>query len=327
MDSTTSISCGKTTIPNVHLTRGVKQGDPLSPLLFNMIIDELLDLLPKELGAKLYEVRCNALGFADDIILITNEANPAQELLRLTTHFFNERSMRINAKKCFSLSLEMSRKDRSPFCITEPRFFIEGQPIPPTTDKTFFKYLGILFGPSGKQAPSVETLKELLYRVKKSPLKVQQKLILVREFILPKISYKLVLGRFTKALFQKFDQLIRDAVRDILGLPSDLPTASFYTKIKFGGLGIQETALTAPTSIFKRASTLKNSKDPVIKCLGTSPMIEKLINTCVNCMPRNDEGLPLEPSKTSVEKHHTNAWFNSVDGSGLRQTIDNRQRY
>ena len=55
-DSSTIISCEKVTISDVMMTRGVKQGDPLSPILFNMIIDELFD----QIRAKLYGGRCNS---------------------------------------------------------------------------------------------------------------------------------------------------------------------------------------------------------------------------------------------------------------------------
>ena len=35
---TTTILCGPTNLPNMKLLRGVKQGDPLSPILFNLIL-------------------------------------------------------------------------------------------------------------------------------------------------------------------------------------------------------------------------------------------------------------------------------------------------
>ena len=38
-----------------------------------MVIDELLDQLAVELGAKIENLRCNALAFADDLVLVANE--------------------------------------------------------------------------------------------------------------------------------------------------------------------------------------------------------------------------------------------------------------
>ena len=48
----TIIACGKNSVPGVKMTRGVKQGDPFSPILFNLVIDELLDDLPEELDRR-----------------------------------------------------------------------------------------------------------------------------------------------------------------------------------------------------------------------------------------------------------------------------------
>ena len=83
-----------------------------------------------------------------------------------------------------------------------------------------------------------------------------------------------------------------------------LPTAAFYTSTRYGGLGVHETALAAPMSIFKRASVIKSSTDPIIRCLGNSPTIEKLLNTCVGCLPRNDNGIPLETIAETMDSNY-----------------------
>ena len=46
-------------------------------------------------------------------------------------------------------------------------------------------------------------------------------------------------------------------------------------------------------------------------------------NQCFNCMPRNSEGLPLEPSKKNFDNHHSQLWFDSTDGKDLQQLTAN----
>lgn len=65
---------GEETQP-IELCQGVKQGDPMSPLLFNLSTDSLLRLLECE-GAELTAcgVRVASLAFADDLVLLSDLA-------------------------------------------------------------------------------------------------------------------------------------------------------------------------------------------------------------------------------------------------------------
>ena len=54
-------------------SRGVKQGDPLSLILFNIVIEEIFRHLQwEDRGVNINGIRLNNLHFADDVVLIAN---------------------------------------------------------------------------------------------------------------------------------------------------------------------------------------------------------------------------------------------------------------
>jgi hypothetical protein len=125
-------------------TRGVNQGDPLSPLLFGLFIDRfekwLAERLPDigvELGAQLVRV----LLYADDLTLLASSAEDLQALLDALHEFSMLNSLQVNVAKCavvvFGRSAPRPGQD-----IPEGGWVYSGQAIPLVSE---FRYLGIVF--------------------------------------------------------------------------------------------------------------------------------------------------------------------------------------
>ena len=80
---TTSVG-GRRTRP-VYLSRGVRQGCSLSPLLFALYISDLgNDLCKSGEGFDIEDVNTCALFFADDIVLLSPKAKGLKKLLEIT---------------------------------------------------------------------------------------------------------------------------------------------------------------------------------------------------------------------------------------------------
>ena len=93
-DATIAISVGHEMTGKIDISQGVKQGDPLSPTLFNIVMDPLFQQLKvkgqaKTLGdenkVKVGEVYC--LAYADDTALIADSHKDNQVNIYLTWEF------------------------------------------------------------------------------------------------------------------------------------------------------------------------------------------------------------------------------------------------
>lgn len=169
----------------IRAARGVKQGDPLSPLLFNLVVDGLLRELPAIIGFRLGETMINAMAFADDLTLVASTRGGLQELLNQSEAYFKARGLSFNPEKSSTLSLVPSKRQKTTKVEQQP-FQIAGSDIPTLDCVASWKYLGVLFNTRGRKVPLTGELIPLLERLSTAPLKPQQRLVLLKHYLLPR---------------------------------------------------------------------------------------------------------------------------------------------
>lgn len=90
-----------------------------------------------------------------------------------------------------------------------------------------YKYMGVEVGAASPIKWKGASLRDALLKVAGVALKPQQKMFLIRIFLLPNYYYQLVHQRITVTVLKKMNNLVRGAVR-LLYLPPDTLTPMFH---------------------------------------------------------------------------------------------------
>ena len=120
--------------PEFVINRGVLQGSKLGPILFNLFINDLLEELNRSnLGAYIGPLHFAALGFADDIVLISDTPGKLQQLLDICSSWAQKNQMTFKTSKCKVMILNKT--------CSNARFTLDNVTLEIVSEK---KYLGIV---------------------------------------------------------------------------------------------------------------------------------------------------------------------------------------
>ena len=307
--------CGKT----IHVTRGVKQGDPLSSILFNLVIEMAMANIPERLGLYFQGHRLFYMAFADDLVLLSRGPVANQKLVTAVYEQLGRVGLELHPAKCKSLAIVADRKRKTTFVDQGTDVKIGGTPAQTLGASEWYKYLGIKV--SGKGMPQgkyQEELIDLLTKTEKAPLKPQQRLYVLRTHILPKFNHRLMFERVSNKTLDKLDVVIRGYVRKWLKLPPDTPQPAFYADIASGGLGLLSLRYRVPLLKLNRFRRMADSDDPVIRLLPQAEPAKSLITRWTKMCTAHGQQYS---HKSELAKIIRLKFWSTCDGKGLRTDV------
>lgn len=147
--STTRIETDGKVSSTLFIHKGVRQGCPLSPLLFNLCLEPLIRRI-NNTGDRFvtkiqpdpespHTINCGIQAYADDVLLFSNTEKGLKELLDITNEFCQYTGMSLAAHKCSILSSIVEGNFRRQ---SDESFLVNGNVIPLLPLNGNLEYLG-----------------------------------------------------------------------------------------------------------------------------------------------------------------------------------------
>ncbi|XP_060879164.1 uncharacterized protein LOC132951368 [Metopolophium dirhodum] len=250
--ATSSVSVAGGMTGDIPVRSGIKQGCPLSGLLFIMAIDPVVARLQ---GASADH---RVLAFADDLCLIADSPGDLQSAIDAARVGLGMIGLKLNANKCASLHLSGKR----PVGVRDTQFRLLDSPLRPLVEGEAATFLGAQVG--FNIVPPLSTLAEITeigLKISRSKLAPWQRIDALKTFFYPSTVHLQRMGTFPKGDWARVDKVLRPEIKATLYLPQEASGEYIYGSTRRGCCGIRLLAEDADIAAVDSAFKLVSSPD------------------------------------------------------------------
>ncbi|KAL1455693.1 hypothetical protein WDU94_009770 [Cyamophila willieti] len=202
-----------------------------------------------------------ALAFADDTAIIARDTTSAVSLVETVKTAFHQVGMSINPAKSVAINVVKGKLCSSHLILADSSV------ITSITEEEKIRYLGVNFANGivfDKKNFLTELEKDFRNLVTSALLRGDQKMNILNQYVFPKLVYPMQttpVDLLETPFLNNVDSLIRQGVREIVGLPSDSPIPVYYSRQNLRGLGLVRVSWEAQLQHINICQTLIKVKD------------------------------------------------------------------
>ena len=252
--------------------RGVKQGDPISPIIFNLLLEPVWRILRRrKTGYKMIKGKGTlpALGFADDMAINTSSKGKMEEAVRMLCSVLDWLYLKLVPSKCALVKIMFKR---SKMVEDDWTVLIDGQRVSIVSasgDELDTRYLGSWIDENPR---SFTTLRNLVEKVEKRieyltvcALPLRFKIRALTEWVSSAANFVFMNERVDAVIIENLQRILNGCFRSWFNLPHNASIELLTLPLANYGINLPNFERMYRKLQCMKYDYLKNTKDPQVK--------------------------------------------------------------